>query len=145
MPALLWLIAAAVLAVGETLSGDLLLLMIAGGALGGSAAAAVGAPLWLQGVVFAIVAAALVAGVRPLVKRQLLQSSSHTETNIEALTGKEAQITRAIESGTGLVSIAGDEWTARALMPGEHFAVGETVWIHDIDGATAIVMKKYDN
>lgn len=144
MPALYWLIAAVALAVGETLSGDLILIMIAGGALGGSAAAAFGAPLWLQGVVFAVVALALLAGVRPVVKRQLLGSTGHAATNVEALTGREARVTSAIGTETGLVSIDGDEWTARALMQGQQFAVGEKVWVHDIDGATAVVIKQYD-
>lgn len=144
MPALYWLVAAVALAIGETLSGDLILIMLAGGALGGSAAAALGAPLWLQGVVFAIVSLLLVFGARPLAKRQLMAKGGKADTNVDALTGREAEITGAIKAGTGLVSISGDEWTARALMPGESFSVGEKVWVHQIEGATAIVVKKYD-
>lgn len=145
MPALYWLIAAVALAIGEMLSGELILIMLAGGALGGSAAAALGAPLWLQGVVFAIVSLLLVIVVRPLAKRQLLAKGDRAHTNVDALTGREAEVTRAIGAGSGLVSISGDEWTARALVPGESFALGEKVWVHQIEGATAIVVKKYDS
>lgn len=142
MPALIWLVAAALLAAAETAGGDLILLMLAGGALGGSAAAALGAPLWLQGIVFAIVSLVLVLGVRPLAKSRLL-AGSPARTNVDALTGREAEITAEITASPGLVSIGGDEWTARALVQGESFSVGEKVWIHEIDGATAVVTKKY--
>ncbi|WP_333617753.1 NfeD family protein [Dietzia sp.] len=142
MPALIWLAGAGLLALAETASGDLFLLMLAGGALGGAGAAALGAPIWLQGIVFAIVSIVLVLGVRPLAKSRLLAGTG-AHTNVDALTGREAEITGAISGAPGLVTIGGDEWTARALVPGEEFAVGEHVWIHEIDGATAIVAKKY--
>jgi hypothetical protein len=46
MPAwLLWLIASGLFAAGEVASLDLVLLMFAGGALGGTAAALLGAPV----------------------------------------------------------------------------------------------------
>lgn len=142
MPALIWLAAAVGLAFAETIGGDLILLMLAGGALGGSAAAAFGAPLWAQGVVFAAVSLMLVFIVRPLAKKKML-AGDPAHTNVDALTGREAVVTDAIESATGLVSISGDEWTAKALVPEETFRVGEKVWVHRIDGATAIVAKKY--
>ena len=144
MPALIWLAAAVGLAFAETIGGDLILLMLAGGALGGSAAAALGAPLWAQGIVFAIVSLMLVFIVRPLAKKKML-AGDPAHTNVDALTGREAVVTGAIEAETGLVSISGDEWTAKALVPEETFQVGEKVWVHGIDGATAIIAKKYIN
>ena len=46
MPAwLIWLIAAGVLAGAEALSADLVLVMLAGGAVGGSVAALIGLPV----------------------------------------------------------------------------------------------------
>lgn len=142
MPALIWLAAAVGLAFAETIGGDLILLMLAGGALGGSGAAALGAPLWLQGVVFALVSLMLVFVVRPFAKKRML-AGDPAHTNVDALTGREAEVTGEIENSTGLVSIGGDEWTAKALVPGESFGVGEKVWVHEIKGATAIVAKKY--
>ena len=142
MPALIWLAAAVGLAFAETIGGDLILLMLAGGALGGSGAAALGAPLWLQGIVFAAVSLMLIFLVRPFAKKRML-AGDPSHTNVDALTGREAEVTGEIENSTGLVSISGDEWTAKPLVPGEIFHVGEKVWIHEIEGATAIIAKKY--
>jgi len=54
-----WLGAALVMGVIETLTVDLTFLMLAGGALGGAAAAALGGPLWVQALVFAVVSVLL--------------------------------------------------------------------------------------
>ncbi len=69
---LAWLGAAVLLAAGEAAGGELFMLMLAGGALGGSAAAFLGAPVWGQALAFALVSLVLVLGVRPLVRRRLL-------------------------------------------------------------------------
>ncbi|HEX5494632.1 MAG TPA: NfeD family protein, partial [Mycobacteriales bacterium] len=60
---LIWLIAAGALAIAEALSLDLVLIMCGGGALMGAVAAAVGAPVAIQFVVFAISALGLIAVV----------------------------------------------------------------------------------
>lgn len=138
---LIWLIGALVLAAGESLGGELFLLMLAGGALGGGLAAVVGAPVLVQGLAFALVSLLLVIGVRPLMRRRLNASTPELDTNTAALTGRSATITSAIETGTGLVEIGGDTWTARPLVPGETFTVGESVLVHEIEGATAVVIK----
>ena len=41
----------------------------------------------------------------------------------------------------GLVEIAGDTWTARQLLEGETFEAGDKVLVHQIEGATAIVVR----
>ena len=42
-----------------------------------------------------------------------------------------------------LLEIAGDTWTARALIEGESFEAGEKVLVHEIDGATAVVVRGF--
>ena len=64
-----WLGAALVMGVIETLTVDLTFLMLAGGALGGSAAAAAGAPPWGPALVFAVVAVLRRVAVTPGAKR----------------------------------------------------------------------------
>jgi len=54
--ALVWLGVALVLGVVETVTVDFTFLMLAGGALGGSAAAALGAPITVQVIVAAVTA-----------------------------------------------------------------------------------------
>ncbi|WP_291084463.1 NfeD family protein [Dietzia sp. UBA5065] len=140
---LFWLGAAVLLAAGEAAGGELFMLMLAGGALGGSAAAFLGAPVWGQALAFALVAIVLVAGVRPLVRRRLLSALPEHDTNTAALTGRGGTVVEAVGQSGGLVRIAGDTWTARALIEGESFEAGEKVLVHEIDGATAVVVRGF--
>lgn len=140
---LLWLGAAVLIAAGEAVGGELFLLMLAGGALGGSAAAFLGAPVWGQALAFALVSIILVVGVRPLVRRRLLSALPEHDTNMAALTGRNGTVVEQVGAAGGLVQIAGDTWTARPLIEGETFGAGDKVLVHEIEGATAIVVRGY--
>ena len=98
-----WLGAAVLLAAGEAAGGELFMLMLAGGALGGSAAAFLGAPVWGQALAFALVSLILVVGVRPLVRRRLLSALPEHETNTAALTGRGGTVVEAIGPSGDLV------------------------------------------
>ena len=63
---LLWLIAAGLFAAGEIVSLDLVLLMFAGGALGGMTVALLGGATALQLIAFIAVSGVLLALVRPI-------------------------------------------------------------------------------
>lgn len=136
-----WLGAAVLLAAGEALGGELFLLMLAGGALGGSAAAFLGAPVWGQALAFALVSLILVVGVRPLVRRRMMSALPEHETNTAALTGRDGTVVESVGATGGLVRIGGDTWTARPLLEGETFESGEKILVHEIEGATAIVVR----
>lgn len=138
---LLWLGAAVLLAAGEAAGGELFLLMLAAGALGGSGAAFLGAPLWGQALAFALVSVIMLAAVRPVVRRRLLATLPEHDTNTAALTGRDGTVVEAIDGSGGLVEIAGDTWTARPLIESDTFAAGEKVLVHEIEGATAIVVR----
>ncbi|MGC4932344.1 NfeD family protein [Gordonia sp. DT30] len=141
MSALIWLVAVIVLLIGEMVSGDLVLLMLGGGAL---AAAGVdffvSPPIWVDGVVFAVAAVLLLAFVRPVAKRHLL-SRPALLTNTEALEGKHAVVTAHVDEHGGRVKIGGEEWSARVMTPGDRFEAGEQVTVMQIDGATAVVWR----
>ena len=136
---LVWLIAAAVLAIAEALSLDLVLIMCGGAALVTAGAAALGAPVAIQLAVFAVSALGLLMVVRPTAKRHLELSSPHTRTGIEALVGHEAVVMRAVDARGGRVRLAGEEWSAQAFDPTEVLEVGRVVQVMEIRGATAIV------
>ena len=136
---LAWLGVAVLLAAGEAAGGELFLLMLAGGALGGSAAAFLGAPVWGQALAFALVAIILVVGVRPLVRRRLLSALPEHDTNMAALTGRHGTVVEEVGAASGLVQIAGDTGPARPLSEGETFEAGDKVLVHEIEGATANV------
>lgn len=141
MSSLLWLAAVILLVIGEILTGDLVLLMLGGGAL---AAAGVdfllGPPVWVDGIVFAVVSVLLLAFVRPVAKRHML-SRPALLTNMDALEGRHATVTARVDEHVGRVKIDGSEWSARAMTPGDVFETGDEVTVMQIDGATAVVWR----
>ncbi len=140
MPAwLLWLIAAGVFAGGEVASLDLVLLMFAGGALGGMTVALVGGPVLLQLIAFIVVSAALLAVVRPIAKRHLLERTEEQLDGVAALVGKTAVVSERVDNESGHVRMGHDEWSARTLLDGEVHEVGTEVRIVQIEGPIAYV------
>ncbi len=141
MPAaVLWLIAALVLAGAEALTGHLFLVMLGGGAL----AAAVTSwltdwPVWANGAVFLVVSVLLLVLVRPALRRRLTPAA--LETGIKALEGRKALVLNRVGRDEGRVKLDGDVWTARPLNEGDIYEPGESVTVMQIDGATAVVFK----
>jgi len=139
--ALIWLIAAVVLAGAEVLTGDLFLLMLGGGAL-----AAAGTnwlfdlPIWANGLVFLIVSVLLLVGVRPALRRRLTTGKGLPEP-MKALEGKSALVIDRVARHEGQVKLDGQVWTARPLSEDDIYQPGDHVTVVHIDGATAVVSK----
>jgi membrane protein implicated in regulation of membrane protease activity len=136
---LLWLIASGLFAAGEVASLDLVLLMFAGGALGGMTVALLGGPVVLQLAVFVIVSAGLLAVVRPIAKRQLVDRTPLQLDGVDVLIGRTAVVSAPVDHHGGRIRMGADEWSARSQHSGEAFDVGATVRIMQVDGATAVV------
>ncbi|TKJ32633.1 NfeD family protein [Blastococcus sp. CCUG 61487] len=136
---LLWLIAAGLFAGGEMLTLDLVLLMLAGGALGGMTVALAGGVVALQLVAFIAVSGALLAFVRPIARKHLEDRSPLRLDGVDTLVGRTATVTRAVDSSGGRIRMGADEWSARTQYEGEAFPIGTTVRILQIEGATAVV------
>jgi membrane protein implicated in regulation of membrane protease activity len=138
-PWLLWLIAAGLFAAGEVVSLDLVLLMFAGGALGGLTVALLGGATVLQMIAFIAVSGLLLVLVRPVAQRHLTERTPLQLDGVDSLIGRTAKVTRDIDSSSGRIRMGADEWSARTQHSGETFAVGQTVRILQVDGATAVV------
>jgi membrane protein implicated in regulation of membrane protease activity len=136
---LLWLIAAGLFGVGEMVSLDLVLLMFAGGALGGMTVALLGGAVAFQLLAFIGVAAVLLGLVRPIAKKHLTDKTPLQLDGVETLIGRTATVTRAVDSDGGRIKMGADEWTARSQHSGEAFPIGHRVRIMQVDGATAVV------
>ena len=136
---LLWLIAAALFGVGEMVSLDLVLLMFAGGAMGGMTVALLGGDVAFQLIAFIGVSAVLLGLVRPIAKRHLVDKTPLQLDGTDTLIGRTATVTRAIDSSGGRIKLGADEWTARSQYDGEAFPIGSRVRIMKVDGATAVV------
>lgn len=136
---LIWLIGAGLFAAGEMISLDLVLLMFAGGALGGMTVALLGGPTVLQLVAFIVVSGLLMTVVRPIAKRHLTDRNPLQLDGVETLIGRTAKVTRDVDATGGRIRMGADEWSARTQHSGEAFPVGQTVRILEVEGATAIV------
>lgn len=142
MPAaLIWLVSALGLAGAETLTGDMFLLMLSGGAL----AAAVTSwlldwPVWADGAVFLVVSILLLALVRPTVRRKLAAGRGLPDL-VQALEGKNALVLGRVSQHDGQVKLDGEVWTARPYNDGDVYEPGDHVTVVHIDGATAVVWK----
>lgn len=136
---LVWVVVAALLAIGELLTPGLFFLGPV--ALAAAAAALVsllGAGSVISVLVFIAGAIASLGVLRPIARRHIrLPALSRTGT--DALVGKKATVTRRIDAGGGRVRIGGEEWTARSYLDGEVYAEGATVDVVRIEGATALV------
>jgi membrane protein implicated in regulation of membrane protease activity len=138
-PWLLWLIAAGLFAAGELASVDFVLLMFAGGAVGGMLVALAGGAVALQFLAFVAISLAMLAVVRPIAKRHLTQGQPEQLDGVQVVVGKTARVTRAVDRHSGRIKLGADEWSARSQHEGEAFAIGATVRILQVEGATAVV------
>lgn len=130
---------ALVLAGLETLVLDLILLMVAVGALGGMVAALAGADLWLQGVVFAVTALSMLVAVRPIALKNLKGSTPESQSYLESLAGRELTAHEAITDDGGRVRLDGELWSAQIAAGTPAVQPGDEIRIERVDGASLIV------
>lgn len=139
--AIIWLIAGIVLAAAEMLTGDLTLLMLGSAALATAGVSGLtGSSLIVDAVVFAVSSIALMLLVRPMLLRRYAIPPP-TPTGIEALKGKTAKVLQAVDEHGGRVKLDGQEWSARPFDTADSYPEGATVYVMEIDGATAVVWK----
>ena len=136
---LAWSIAAVALVVGEILTPGLFFLgPVALAAVAGAVSSLLGAPLWLQLIVFAASSFASLGLLRPIARRHL--SMPHAiRTGSAALVGAPAVVLQRVDANGGRVRIGGEEWSAKSYMPDQVLEPGLQVEVAEISGATALV------
>lgn len=134
-----WLGGAIVLGLAELFSLDLILAMLALGALVGMLVAFADAPVVLQALAAAGASVATLALVRPtLVKR--LQTGPELRLGHGKLIGTQGLCTARITGlEIGRVRLGGEIWSAAPYDDTLSIEPGETVEVLDIRGATAYV------
>jgi len=134
-----WAIVAVALALGELATPGLFFLgPVALAAIPAGIAALVGAPAWLQLIVFILGALASLGVLRP-VARAHLQMPVLLRTGTAALVGARAVVLEQVDRNGGRVRIGGEEWSARAYMDDQVLEAGAHVEVAKIEGATALV------
>jgi membrane protein implicated in regulation of membrane protease activity len=139
---ILWLVAAAILGIGEMHQGGLYLLPFALGAALAAVVSLLGVGALLTVLVFVLASVIVVGTLRPVARRHRRLPPA-IRTGAAALVGRRAMVLERIanDEGVGCVRIEGGEvWTARSYDEDEVIDVGERVEVVEIRGATALVM-----
>ena len=134
-----WLGIAILLGIAEMFSLDLVLLMLAAGAVVGMVAAVIGLPFAIQALAAAGASVACLALVRPqLVKR--MHSGPELSLGHGKLVGQQGVVTERITPlQVGRVRVGGEIWTAAPYDETLAIEPGDTVEVLEIRGATAYV------
>ncbi|HET9518310.1 MAG TPA: NfeD family protein [Actinoplanes sp.] len=122
----------------------LLLIMFSAGAFAAAGAAALGADLLLQVLVFALVSALSLGAVRPIIRRHRRSAleSGDTAFGVAAIVGATASVIEAVDTDHGMIKIDGELWTARSFDGTERYQPGEHVQVIKVTGATAYVWRE---
>ena len=134
-----WLALSIGLGVAEMFSLDLILAMLAAGAVIGMVAALLGLPVVVQVLAALAASTAMLAFVRPaFVKR--LHGGPELSLGHGKLVGTRGLVTEEITGlAPGRIKAGGEVWTALPYDENLRIAPGETVEILQIKGATAYV------
>ena len=109
----IWLGALVVFAIAEAATAGLVSIWFVGGSAAAMIAAAFGAPLWLQFLLFLAVSVALLFATRPLAHRM---REKVVPTNADRVLHHTARVTETVDNArsAGAVYIDGKTWTARS-------------------------------
>ena len=115
--------------------------LLAVGALGGLATAAVGAPVVIQVLVTSGITLLGIFAIRPLAIKRFARVPIGARTGVDALPGAEALTLMNVTMHDGQVKLKGETWSARldpdlALEP---IGPNSRVCVSRIDGATALI------
>ena len=133
-----WLLVAVIFGVVEAATVQLMSIWFAVGAVAAMVASLFGAGIWLQLVVFFVVAFLVLVFTRPLVKKVLKVGRVHT--NADSLIGRIGAVTVDIAGPgeVGRVLVDGQDWSA-VSEDGCPVAKGEKVLVKAIEGVKLVV------
>ena len=136
-----WAIAIVVFVILEAITAQLVSVWFIAGSIAAMISKWLGAPFYLQLIVFVAVSAVTLALTRPLIRKHL--KPKNEPTNADRVIGQTGVVTEKIDnlSAAGLVKVDGQIWTARS----EDDTVideGKQVEIKKIDGVKLIVVEK---
>ena len=139
MDTIIWLVLLIAFLVVEAVTVTMVSLWFAGGCLAALLVAATGGSLGFQIFTALVVSAALLACLRPIVRKHF--TSRLTKTNVDAVIGSCGYVTADIDNvcATGTVKLGAMEWTARSVS-GAPIAKGTLVKADRIEGLKVFVI-----
>ena len=138
MEAIIWLVLMVVFLVVEAATVAMVSLWFAIGALVALLVSLLNLKIWIQVVLFFLVSGALLACLRPMVRRHF--TPKLTRTNVDAIVGTKGMVTAEIDNvcAAGQVKLGSMEWSARST-DGQIIPVGTMVQVDRIEGVKAYV------
>ena len=136
-----WLIVAAVALVVEIISLGLSSIWFTGGGLVAALAACLGAPLWLQILLFIVVSTILLLTMRPFAQKHL--AIGQEKTNIDSIIGRTEQVMETIDNNarSGKIRLGDVDWRA-VSEDGSVIPEGTLVKIEKIEGTKLYVRRE---
>jgi len=137
---LVWLLVGVGLLILEAVTLAFVAVYFGVAALVAALIAGIGAPLWLQVLVFCFVSLAGLRLTRRIATRALRGPA--VKTNVHALVGRKGVVTKPISPDEGgQIRIGGDYWTAKTYFDDAPvIPEGARVEILKVEGVTAVVM-----
>lgn len=135
---LIWMALMVLFAAVEAATVSLVSLWFVGGSLAAMAVCLLGGSPLLQVLSFVLVSAALLACLRPFVRKFV--TPKKTATNADLALGREAYLTETVDNlrGTGALKLDGREWSVRS-MDGSVLPEGTLVKVVKLEGVRLYV------
>lgn len=135
---LIWLLLMVVFLIVESSTVAMVSTWFAVGALAALVLSLLKVELWVQVVVFLAVSCALLAALRPIVRKFI--TPKIVKTNIDSIIGTTGLVTQAIHNvkAQGQIKLGAMYWTARSVS-GQEIPEGTLVRVERIEGVKAFV------
>ncbi len=141
----LWLSLAVLLGVAEIVSLDLVLIMLAAGAVAGGLVSLVAPDLWwLQILVASAVSLGMLLLLRPTLLAKVRSMPGYRSSTAKMVGSSGIAISQIDRSG-GEIKIDGQSWTARPYTSDVVIEQGTEIEVYEVDGAIAVVYPKYES
>ena len=139
MESIIWLVLMVVFLIAEALTVSMISLWFAAGAVVALLLSLLHLQIWLQVLLFFLVSGALLACLRPLVRRHV--TPKLTPTNVDAIVGTRCMVTAEIDNvcAAGQVKLNGIEWSARSVT-GQIIPEGTLVRVERVEGVKVFVI-----
>lgn len=134
----IWIGAMIAFGILEVATVNMVSLWFVGGAAAALVAQLLGGGIWVQIIAFFVISIALLACLRPFVRKYV--TPNKTATNADTALGQQAYLTETVDNlrGTGALKLDGKEWTARSAN-GEVLPEGMLVTVVKLEGVKLYV------
>src|SRR3954466_351616 len=138
-----WLSLAFLLGVAEIMSLDLVLIMVAVGAVAGAGVAVLAPTLWwLQILVATLITLMMLLLLRPTLLAKVRNMPGY-RSSAAKMVGSSGVATSQIDRSGGEIKVDGQSWSARPYSSDVVIEQGTEIEVYEIDGVIAVVYPKH--